>query len=196
MKHVSLSKIRPSVATKVSGLFVLAILAVAFLLFPLASSAMGCSGPPQKATLKGVESLFGPSCGGSSVTKNATIAGTTPKPNTSTADVIPSSALLSAVSKCKFVVVKPGQKPILQNGDIFLAQGVNGTDLVGIIVGSKARLLVADPTTGTHAVTINNKFNIGFLNAAVVTASGKIDVTPNDGAKDAKPASSTSSNGN
>jgi len=192
MKHVFLSKIRPSVVTKASGLFVLAVLAVAFLLFPLASLAMGCSGPPQKATLKGVESLFGPSCGGSSLTKNATITGTTPKPGTSTADAIPSSALLSAVSKCKFVVVKPGQKPILQNGDIFLAQGVDGNDFVGVIAGNKARLLVGDPTTGAHAVSMNNNFNIGFVNAAVVTKSGKVDATPNDGAKDAKPTSSTS----
>jgi hypothetical protein len=66
MKHVSLNKIKPSMITKVPGLFILGLLAVAFLVFPLAAFA-GCGGgqaAAQAGTVQSVMSLFGKPCGG------------------------------------------------------------------------------------------------------------------------------------
>lgn len=193
MKHVSLNKIKPSALIKVPGLLILGLLAVAFLLFPFAAFA-GCGGGKQKAqpvaaNVTNIEPLFGPNCGGSAAAqKNATVS-TKPQPSTaqSPADGSPSQAapvasnLLSAIAKCKFVVVKPGQQTLLENGDIVLGQTVKGqTDFIGIVIGGKVNFITQ------HATGENKKADIALKNASVDTgkpdkgSNAVGDSTPND----------------
>jgi hypothetical protein len=207
MKHVSLNKIKPSALIKVPGLLILGLLAVAFLLFPLAAFA-GCNGgaaAAPKATLKiaSVEPLFGPSCGGAAPTKNATVTGTAanPAPSSQTSGANPSpvgSSLLAGITKCRFVVVKPGQKVVLHNGDIVVGSiavadksgkaGSVGDTILGMVINGQFRAINGDGNGG-HAVGILNGKTINFTlgNAGVANGTNDkasttagIDPTPND----------------
>jgi hypothetical protein len=194
MKHVSLNKIKPSALLKVPGLLILGLLATVFLLFPLAAFA-GCGGkqdvpnPTAKATF--LEPLFGPSCGGSKATTNATVTGTAPKTPTGNPPVQPvatGSSLLSAIAKCHFVTIKDGQQVLLHNGDLVLAQitdpGNKGKQVVDkgdpilcMVVGGQ--LL---PIAGHGSTTINpKKVNFQLANAKIQLDNGNADSTPNDG---------------
>jgi hypothetical protein len=203
MKHVSLSKIKPSALIKIPGLLILGLLAVAFLLFPLAAFA-GCGGQQQapKATLKiaSVEPIFGPNCGGAAASKNATVTGnptTTTTTTTTTANPVTPS-LLAGISNCRFVVVKPGQKVVLQNGDIVVSTisqadksgkaGSVGDVILGIVIGGQFRAINGDGNGG-HAVGIVQSKKINFVldNGGVQngttdkgSSTAGIDPTPND----------------
>jgi len=196
MKHVSLNKIKPSTLIKVPGLLILGLLAIAFLLFPLAAFA-GCQGPASvpnpKAKATFLEPLFGPSCGGSKVTTNATVTGSPAQPNPAQpnpAQPNPAdtgSNLLSAIAKCHFVPVGP-QQVVLHNGDLVLAQitdpGNKGKQIVDkgdpilcMVVGGQ---LI--PIAGHGSTTINpKKVNFQLQNAKIQLANGNQDSTPNDG---------------
>jgi hypothetical protein len=207
MKHVSLNKIKPSALIKVPGLLILGLLAVAFLLFPLAAFA-GCGGAKQavpKATLKvaSLEPIFGPSCGGAAASKNATVTGSpsTPAQGSTTTDANPSpvsSSLLAGITKCRFVVVKSGQQVVLHNGDIVVATiaqadksgkaGSAGDAVFGLILNNKFRAINGDGNGG-HAVGMVNANSINFNlgNGTVQNSNtGKVDNTPNDGSNDAQ----------
>lgn len=194
MKHVSLNKIKPSTLIKVPGLLILGLLAVAFLLFPFAAFA-GCGGKKQaaaavKANVTNIEPLFGPNCGGSAAAqKNATVS-TKPQPSTaqSPADGSPSQAapvpsnLVSAIAKCKFVVVKPGQKTVLENGDIVLGQTVKDqTAFIGIVIGGKINFITQ------HATGENKKANISLNNAGVNNGTSDKNASPDAAAKGIDP---------
>jgi hypothetical protein len=203
MKHVSLNKIKPSALIKVPGLLILGLLAVAFLLFPLAAFA-GCGGQQAapKSTLKiaSVEPIFGPSCGGAAPTKNATVTGNPADPTSTTSTpanpVTPS--LLAGITKCRFVVVKPGQKVVLQNGDIVVSTisqadkngkaGSVGDVILGIVIGGQFRAINGDGNGG-HAVGIVQPKKINFVldNGGVQNGTNDkgspgtgVDPTPND----------------
>jgi hypothetical protein len=193
MKHVSLNKIKPSMLTKVPGLFILGLLATIFLLFPLAAFA-GCSGnqqvpnPTAKATF--LEPLFGPSCGGSKATTNATVTGTTPKTPTDNPPAQPAagSSLLSAIAKCRFAAIPAGKQAILHNGDIVLAvitdPGNKGKQVVS--TGDPILCMVVGgqliPVAGHGSTTINpKKVNFQLANAKIQLGNGNQDSTPNDG---------------
>jgi hypothetical protein len=195
MKHVSLNKIRPSALMKVPGLFILGLLAVAFLLFPLAAFA-GCGAPPApKATLKvaSLEPIFGPNCGGATATTNATVSGTAANPATTsgTSPNPAASSLLAGIAKCRFVLVKPGEKVVLHNGDIVVGQvtksdqngkaGNVGDTIFGIVINGQFRAINGDGNGG-HAVGIlsGNSVNFALGNGAVQVGTGKVDSTPND----------------
>jgi hypothetical protein len=205
MKHVSLNKIRPLALLKVPGLCILGLLAVVFLLFPLAAFA-GCGGaaavPKATLNIRSLEPIFGPSCGGAAPTKNATVTGTAanPAPSTTTGGANPSpatSSLLAGISKCRFVQVKPGQKVVLHNGDIVVGQisqadqsgkaGSVGDVIFGMVINNQFRAINGDGN-GKHAVGIINGKTINFSlgNGAVQADNGKVDATPNDGGNDAK----------
>jgi hypothetical protein len=192
MKHVSLSKIKPSMVTKVPGMLILGLLAIAFLLFPLAAFA-GCGKPAaaaQAGFIQSKESLFGKSCGGTplspaqasllaaswadpnkAINKNATIGSTPPKTTTTTTTTtsgrLAGLSLLGAIARCTFVTVKSGENVTLQNGDLVLVSLANkdGTDtaLLGEIVNNKLVLLSGDGQ-GNHAVKIANNPNIKLVN--------------------------------
>jgi len=197
MKHVSLNTIKPSMLTKGSGLLILGLLALAFLLFPLAAFA-GCAGPAQvpnpKAKATFLEPLFGPSCGGSPITKNATVTGAPVKPNpvqpnpVQSSPVDTGSSLLSAIAKCHFVTIKDGQQVLLHNGDLVLAQITDpgnkgkkvvdtGDPILCMVVGGQ---LI--PIAGHGSTTINpKKVNFQLQNAKIQLANGNADSSPNDG---------------
>jgi len=189
MKHVSLSKVRLSEVTKVPGLFILGIFAIAFLLFPLAAFA-GCGGAPvaqQAGFIQSKESLFGKSCGGTplstqqatllasswaSPTKNATVSsGAVPKPvanpNAPANSRLVGLSLLGAIARCTFVTVKSGQKVNLANGDLVLvsltAKDGSQTAILGEIVGGKLVALSGDGQ-GNHAVKLANNPNVQLTN--------------------------------
>jgi hypothetical protein len=203
MKHVSLNKIKPSALLKVPGLLILGLLAVAFLLFPLAAFA-GCGGQQAvpKATLKiaSIEPIFGPNCGGSASTKNATVTGSPANtaPTTTTKPSPVSSSLLAGITKCRFVVVKPGQQVVLHNGDIAVGTisqadqngkaGSVGDVVFGMIIGGQFRAIHGDGNGG-HAAGILNAKTVNFTvgnggvangtNDSASTVAG-VDPTPND----------------
>ena len=195
MKHVSLNKIKPSALLKVPGLLILGLLAVAFLLFPLAAFA-GCSAAPApKATLKiaSVEPIFGPLCGGAATTTttNATITGSPTNPAPTTTKPLPAStSLLAGITKCRFVVVKPGQKVVLHNGDIVVGAisqadqsgkaGNVGDTIFGIVINNQFRAITAG--NGGHASNILSGKSINFSlgNGTVQSINGNVDSTPND----------------
>jgi hypothetical protein len=200
MKHVSLSKIKPSALIKVPGLFILGLLAIAFLLFPLAAFA-GCGqAPAPKATIKLASMMptFGPSCGGATTNKNATVTGNPANnpPSTTTNPVTPN--LLAGITNCRFVVVKPGQKVVLHNGDIVVGTisqtdksgkaGNIGDVIFGIVINNQFRAINGDGNGGHATGIIDGKtINFSLGNGTVQNSNtGKIDATPNDGANDAK----------
>jgi len=207
MKHVSLNKIKPSTLIKVPGLLILGLLAVAFLLFPLAAFA-GCGGAKQavpKATLKvaSVEPIFGPNCGGAASTKNATVtcSPSTPAQGSTTTDANPSpvsSSLLAGITKCRFVGVQPGQQVVLHNGDIVVGTisqadqngkaGNVGDTIFGMVISGQFRAIHGDGNGG-HAAGILNAKTVNFTvgnggvangtNDKASTTAG-VDPTPND----------------
>jgi len=206
MKHVSLNKIRPSALLKVPGLLILGLLAVAFLLFPLAAFA-GCGGAKAvpAATLKvaSVEPIFGPNCGGAASTKNATVTGNAanPAPSSKTSGANPSpasSSLLAGITKCRFVEVKPGQKVVLHNGDIVVGNiskadqngnaGNVGDTIFGMVINGQFRAINGDGKGGHAAGILNAKtvnFTVGNGGVANGTSDNSsstagIDATPND----------------
>lgn len=203
MKHVSLNKIKPSALLKVPGLLILGLLAVAFLLFPLAAFA-GCGGAAAvpKATLKvaSVEPIFGPNCGGAASTKNATVTGSPANtaPATTTKPSPVSTSLLAGITKCRFVVVKPGQKVVLHNGDIVVGNisqadqngkaGSVGDTIFGIVINGQFRAINGDGSGG-HAKGILNAKTVNFTvgNGGVANGTNDnnsttagVDPTPND----------------
>jgi hypothetical protein len=199
MKHVSLSKIKPSALIKIPGLFILGLLAIAFLLFPLAAFAACGQAPAPKATLKLASMMptFGPSCGGAATSKNATVTGNPANPTSTTGNPVTPN-LLAGITNCRFVVVKPGQKVVLHNGDIVVGTisqadksgkaGNVGDVIFGMVIGGQFRAINGDGNGG-HATGILNGKTVNFTlgNGAVQDGnSGKIDTTPNDGGNDAK----------
>jgi len=200
MKHVSLSKIKPSALIKIPGLFILGLLAIAFLLFPLAAFAACGQAPAPKATLKLASMMptFGPNCGGAAASKNATVTGNPADPaTTGNANPSPvSSNLIAGITNCRFVVVKPGQKVVLHNGDIVVGTisqadksgkaGNVGDPVFGMVINNQFRAINGDGNGG-HATGILNGKTINFSlgNGTVQNSNtGKIDSTPNDGSKD------------
>jgi len=198
MNIVSLNKIRPSALLKVPGLCILGLLAVAFLLFPLAAFA-GCSAAPApKATLNisHVEPLFGPNCGGAAAKTNATISGTNPTTlTTTTTTTSPTNpvniSLLTGIAKCQFAQVKLGEKVALHNGDIVLGQiskadnsgkaGSAGDVILGMVINGQFRAINGDGKGGHAAGILNGKaINFTLDNGAVQGSNGKVDSTPND----------------
>jgi len=127
MRRVSLNKIRLSMIAKVPGMLILGVLAIAFLLFPLAALAQcgGGQAAAQAGTLESDESLFSKPCGGTPLStqqaseltaswaqapkanaapkaKQATIGTTAPKTTTTTTtpktSTTPNSGVLSGLS--------------------------------------------------------------------------------------------------
>jgi hypothetical protein len=120
MKHVSLNQIKPSRLTKVAGLFVLAILAVGFFVFPFAAFA-GC-GKPNDIQVQATFLIPGKQLHDLAVSqnsllpKNATVGTTTTTP--STTNKLPPS-FLAALGKVKFVPFIDG-KSLLVDDTIFI----------------------------------------------------------------------------
>lgn len=189
MRRVSLNKIRLSMIAKVPGMVILGVLAIAFLLFPLAAlAACGQQAAAQAGTLESHESLFGKPCGGTPLStqqaseltsswaqapkaKNATVSTSTtaPKPSTTTPNsgVLSGLSLLGAVARCSFVTVKNGDKVQLADGDICLItlQNKDGSDtaIIGEVVGGK--LVAVAGGNGKHFTRIIQNPNIKLSNA-------------------------------
>lgn len=194
MRRVSLNKIRLSMVTKVPGMVILGVLAIAFLIFPFAALAVCGQQPAQAATIESTESLFSKQCGGSPLStqqaselagtwpkaqsqKNATVSTTAPKTGTtSPADtttpnngVLSGISLLGAVARCTFVTPKQGQNVNLENGDIVLAslENKDGTTsaIIGEVVGGKFVAMTGN--NGKHFLRENKNANIKFTNGSI-----------------------------
>lgn len=194
MRRVSLNKIRLSMIAKVPGMLILGVLAIAFLLFPLAALAQ-CGGGGQAAqagTLESDESLFSPKCGGTPLStaqaseltaswaqapkaKNATIGTTAPKtttttPKTSTtpnSGVLSGLSLLGAVARCSFVTVPNDKKVQLADGDICLVtlQNKDGSDTAIIAEVVGGKLVAVAGNNGKHFARLVQNPNIKLSNA-------------------------------
>jgi hypothetical protein len=197
MKHVSLNKIKPSMLTKVPGLFILGLLAVAFLLFPLAAFA-GCGqqAAAQAGLIQSRMSLFGKACGGTplstqqasllaaswadptkgATSKNATIDNKPAQPQPQPGSTTPASSrltglsLLGAIARCSFVTVPDGQKVSLANGDLVLVSVTQKDKTITPIVGEVVGgklVALTGDGQGQHAVKIANNANIKLSNGTL-----------------------------
>jgi hypothetical protein len=187
MRRVSLNKIKLSMVTKVPGMVILGVLAIAFLLFPLAALAACGQQPAQAATIESTESLLGPGCAGSPLTnaeesalnsswiqpqKNATVSTTTPKTSASGTASQPSDSsinFLARMARCSFETAKTGQNVPLVNGVIGLAtlDNKDGTTspIIFEIVGGKPVAVTGG--NGQHFVKLNSNPNIKFTNGSI-----------------------------
>lgn len=197
MRRVSLNKIKLSMITKVPGMVILGVSAIAFLLFPFTVLA-GCGGggqAAQAATIESTESLFSKSCGGTPLStqqaselesswakapqsKNATVSTTAPKTSTSSSSsaatapnngVLSGISLLGAVARCTFVTAPSGQNVTLNNGDLVLASVANKDGSTSAIIGEiiGGKFVAVTGNNGKHFVKLNNNPNIKFTNGSI-----------------------------
>jgi hypothetical protein len=171
MGCLSLNKIGLSKIAKVPGMVILGVLALAFLVFPLAAFA-NCGQPaPDAATLESRMALFGPTCGSGKLTATQaslaaeswnTKAGTKSAPALNSAE-----SLLAAAGRCTFDTIKTGQKVALQNGDILLitiTKNSQEVPAIGEVVNGKIVLIAGDGQGGHFDKLVQNP-NIKIANA-------------------------------
>jgi hypothetical protein len=162
MKHVSLNQIKPSRLTKVAGLFVLAILAVGFFVFPFAAFA-GC-GKANDIQVKATFFLPGKQLHDIAVSQasqlptNATVGTSTTTTPSTTSKVPPvSPSLLTALSKLKFQPFVTG-KSLLVDDTIFIGTSPqkDGTivPVMGVVINGNPIVF----TNGGKSTAKNVKF--------------------------------------
>ncbi|HWS83215.1 MAG TPA: hypothetical protein VN207_03045 [Ktedonobacteraceae bacterium] len=158
MKHVSLNQIKPSGLTKIAGLFVLAILAIGFFVFPFAAFA-GC-GKPQDIQVKATFFIPGDKLHQAALSQvpsaNAKTNATVGTSNPATLPVAPKS-ITSALSTLKFQPFVNGTS-LLANDTIFLgtSKQKDGTviPIMGVVINGNPIVF----TNGGKGTAKNVKF--------------------------------------